>query len=42
MSAFGSVGELLDYASRKPKRTVVPDMGADRTVTIPAELEGVW
>jgi 8-oxo-dGTP pyrophosphatase MutT (NUDIX family) len=42
VSAFGSVDTLLDYASDKPKRTVMPDIGTDRTVTIPAELEGVW
>jgi 8-oxo-dGTP pyrophosphatase MutT (NUDIX family) len=40
--AFDSVETLLDYASSKPKQTVMPNVGADRTITIPAELEGIW
>jgi 8-oxo-dGTP pyrophosphatase MutT (NUDIX family) len=39
---FDSIDALLDYAANKPIHTVIPDVGADRAVTIPPALEGVW
>lgn len=42
VSAFGSTDALLAYAANKTIRTVMPDIGTDLAITIPATLEDAW
>ncbi|MGD0473215.1 MAG: NUDIX hydrolase [Candidatus Velthaea sp.] len=42
VAEFVTLDALLDYAAHKPIHAVMPTVAADRTITIPAALEGVW
>jgi len=42
IAAFGSVDELLTFASHKPIVTVSPDVSDERTFSLTPELENAW
>ncbi len=40
LAEFASVAELIEHARARTPRAVMPDVDADGTITLPAELQG--